>query len=88
MSGTGDGNLTVGEAGARGGRKTAQLHPSHHRKIGEKGGKKTKSLYGHLYRTWGRQGGRPRKKTLSEVEEEPHEKEVWGQPAPPLLPPL
>lgn len=88
MSGASNRDLTVKEAGARGGRKTAQLHPNHYRKIGQKGGEKTKSLYRDLYSSWGRRGGRPRKRSLTEVEEEPCRKEVRGQQVPPPPPPL
>ena len=65
------GQITVGTAGARGGRRTLALYGrAHFVKIGQLGGMRTKELYGHLLVHIGRKGGRPRRPPLNEHEGE------------------
>jgi len=59
------GEVSVREAGARGGRATsARLGSDHFRQIGRKGGQRTTELYRDMLREWGRRGGRPRRPSL------------------------
>ena len=53
------GDMTVGEAGRKGGEKTAMSHGKEfYEKIGHKGGEKTASTHGHeFYRDIGHKGG-------------------------------
>ena len=60
-------NITVAEAGRRGGRTTLErLGTDFFREIGRKGGLRTKELYGSLFKEYGRRGGRPRRPSLDE----------------------
>ena len=62
--------ITVAEAGRRGGIATRNRHGADfYRQIGAKGGAATKKLYGHLFREFGRRGGRPRRPSLNEPAE-------------------
>jgi hypothetical protein len=57
--------LTVTEAGRRGGTTTRDRHGlDFYREIGTKGGESTKRLYGHLFSEYGKRGGRPRRPSL------------------------
>jgi len=59
--------LTVKQAGAKGGRSTLERHGREFfRKIGKKGGKQTARLYQDLLSEFGKKGGRPRRPTLDE----------------------
>lgn len=59
--------LSIREAGSRGGRTTRDRYGSaHYKAIGRKGGKKTAELYGQLMRIFGEQGGRPRSPFLED----------------------
>lgn len=61
------GEITVREAGARGGRATLESQGvDFFKKIGKKGGQRTKELYGELLSGFGRKGGRPRRPALDE----------------------
>jgi hypothetical protein len=57
--------ITVREAGARGGRTTLERKGAEFFcDIGRKGGQRTATLYYELLSTWGKQGGRPRRPSL------------------------
>jgi hypothetical protein len=57
--------ITVAEAGRRGGTATRDRHGiGFYRRIGAKGGESTKKLYGHLFSELGKRGGRPKRPTL------------------------
>ncbi len=59
--------LTVQQAGARGGSRTLERHGREFfQVIGKKGGKRTAELYRDLFREFGKKGGRPRRPTLDE----------------------
>ena len=59
--------ITVREAGARGGRATLErLGTDFFREIGRKGGLRTKELYGSFFKEYGHRGGRPRRPSLDE----------------------
>lgn len=59
--------VTVREAGARGGRSTLERQGvEFFREIGKKGGQRTKELYGELLSEFGKKGGRPKRPTLDE----------------------
>lgn len=59
--------LTVREAGRRGGSSTLQRRGAEfYQKIGRKGGQRTKELYGELLSEFGKKGGRPRRPALEE----------------------
>ena len=64
--------MTVQEAGRRGGHATLQNQGvQHFKEIGHKGGKRTAKLYRDLLSEFGKRGGRPRRPSLKEsVEEE------------------
>jgi general stress protein YciG len=66
------GNMTVAEAGRRGGLRTLNRHGKKHlQNIGVKGSKSQRDKHPpSKFRDWGRRGGRPRKFTLKEMEEE------------------
>jgi general stress protein YciG len=60
-------NISVSEAGRRGGQKTLQNHGvKHFEKIGRKGGRRTAELYREMLSEFGKKGGRPRRPTLDE----------------------
>jgi len=72
------GEISVREAGARGGRSTlARRGTAFFREIGAKGGKRQKELYAALLAEFGRRGGRPRRPNLEDSlgEEHPERKE-------------
>lgn len=57
--------ITVVEAGQRGGRSTLKRQGvQFFKKIGKKGGQRTKELYGELLSEFGKKGGRPKRPTL------------------------
>jgi len=59
--------ITVAEAGRRGGRATLENQGrDFFKRIGKIGGKRTAQLYGYLLKEFGKKGGRPRRPTLSE----------------------
>jgi hypothetical protein len=59
--------ITVQEAGARGGRATLEKHgPEFLRRIAKLGGESTARRYRELMSEFGRRGGRPRRPVLSE----------------------
>lgn len=59
--------LTVAEAGRRGGRATLESQGiDFFKRIGKKGGQRTKELYGELLSEFGKRGGRPRRPVLNE----------------------
>jgi general stress protein YciG len=59
--------MTVSEAGRRGGYATLQNRGTKHfQKIGRKGGKRTAQLYRELLSGFGKRGGRPRRPNLEE----------------------
>lgn len=59
--------LTVAEAGRRGGRATLENQGiDFFKRIGKKGGERTKELYGELLNEFGRKGGRPKRPPLDE----------------------
>ena len=56
------GQISVSEAGQRGGKATLRNQgPDFFKNIGKRGGKRTAKLYGHLMRERGKRGGRPRR---------------------------
>lgn len=58
--------MSVRQAGARGGQATRDRHGiEYFKRIGKRGGETTKSRYGHLYREFGRRGGRPIQPSLT-----------------------
>ncbi len=58
-------DLTVKEAGAKGGRATLERHGrSHYAVIGKMGGQRTRELYGKLLKEVSKRGGRPRRPAL------------------------
>lgn len=61
--------ITVAEAGRRGGCTTRDRHAAtgFYQRIGRKGGKRTKELYSELLSEFGKKGGRPRRPTLNEL---------------------
>lgn len=71
-------DITVREAGARGGRSTLERRGiEFFRKIGAKGGKRQKELYADLLAEFGKLGGRPRRPSLDSMGEgSPQMKEV------------
>ena len=57
--------LTVAEAGRRGGTAIRDRYVvQFYRQIGTRGGETTKRRYGHLFSEFGRKGGRPRRPNL------------------------
>ena len=59
--------LTVKQAGQRGGSRTLERHGREFfQAIGKKGGKRTAKLYRELLSDFGKRGGRPRRPTLDE----------------------
>lgn len=59
------GQLSVSEAGRRGGQSTlSHKGREFYREIGRRGGKQTAKLYGHLFSEYGKLGGRPRRPSL------------------------
>jgi len=59
--------LTVAEAGRRGGRATLKSQGiDFYKRIGKKGGQRTKELYYDLFSQFGKRGGRPRRPALNE----------------------
>lgn len=83
MDATSD-NITVVEAGRRGGLSTARRHGVEHlRRIGIKGAQRQHQRHSAVdFQAWGRLGGRPRKLTLKElVEEAPQERRPTRGPA-------
>lgn len=59
--------ITVREAGARGGRATLENQGiDFFKRIGHRGGKRTAQLYRELLKEFGKKGGRPRRPTLNE----------------------
>jgi general stress protein YciG len=66
-----DSNISVSEAGRRGGQATLQNHGiKHFKKIGHKGGKRTVKLYKQLLSEFGKRGGRPHRPMLDDYMEE------------------
>ena len=62
--------ITVREAGARGGRSTLERRGVEFlREIGKKGGEATKRRWGHLFSQFGKKGGRPRRPSLEDMGE-------------------
>ncbi|MFC2026596.1 stress-induced protein, KGG, repeat-containing protein [Chloroflexota bacterium] len=69
----GDIEISVQEAGRRGGNSTLQRKGiEFYRQIGRKGGKKTAEIYKELFKHFGSMGGRPRRPSLTQ---NPGEKE-------------
>jgi hypothetical protein len=65
--------LTVGEAGRRGGRATFERRGvMFFREIGRRGGQRTAELYADLLREFGKRGGRPRRPGLDKPVGEEH----------------
>jgi len=63
--------MTVQEAGRRGGHATLQNQGvKHFKEIGRRGGKRTAKLYRDLLSEFGKRGGRPRRPSLKESMEE------------------
>ena len=59
--------ITVAEAGRRGGRATFKNQGADFfRRIGTKGGQRTKELYADLLKQFGKKGGRPRRPTFDQ----------------------
>jgi len=59
--------ITVAEAGRRGGRSTLEHHGAEFfREIGRKGGQRTAQLYIELLSEFGKKGGRPRRPALND----------------------
>lgn len=59
--------ITVAEAGRRGGRATFENQgAAFFRRIGRKGGRRTKELYADRLKQFGKKGGRPRRPALDE----------------------
>lgn len=59
--------ITVREAGARGGRTTLENQGAEFfRRIGRKGGERTATLYREMLSEFGRKGGRPRRPALNQ----------------------
>ena len=64
---TGKEEITVAEAGRRGGRATLESQGADFfRRIGKKGGQRTAELYRELLSEFARKGGRPRRRALDE----------------------
>lgn len=62
------GEITVRQAGKRGGRATLENHGrDFFSRIGKKGGERTADLYHDLLRQFGQMGGRPKRPTLDET---------------------
>jgi general stress protein YciG len=62
--------ITVAEAGRRGGRATLESQGiDFFKRIGKKGGERTAELYKELLSEFGRKGGRPRRLALDEYME-------------------
>lgn len=69
------GQLTVAEAGQRGGKATLRNQgPDFFKNIGKRGGKRTAKLYSHLLKEHGGQGGRPTRPALGKSMGEKHRK--------------
>ena len=67
------GQVTVSEAGRRGGKATLRNKGrGFFKSIGRRGGKQTAKLYGHLMREYGKLGGRPKRLALSKNMGERH----------------
>ena len=67
------GQITVSEAGRRGGKATLENQgQGFFKSIGKKGGKQTAKLYGHLMRERGKRGGRPKRPALDKSIGETH----------------
>jgi len=79
--------ITVAEAGRRGGLRTAEKGSEFFREIGRKGGQRTAELYRDLMAEFGRRGGRPKRAAFEEDtgEETPQKKEdaVGSRGSPP-----
>ena len=59
--------ISVADAGRRGGRSTLEHHGvEFFREIGRKGGQRTAQLYRDMLSEFGRRGGRPRRPVLDE----------------------
>jgi general stress protein YciG len=59
--------ISVRQAGARGGSRTLERHGREHFQIiGRKGGQRTAELYRELLSDFGKRGGRPRRPALDE----------------------
>lgn len=79
--------ITVEEAGRRGGRSTLEHRGTEFfREIGAKGGRKTAELYRDLLAEFGKRGGRPKRPTLNMGKGDHNRKEA-GRPSGPPLPP-
>ncbi len=62
------GEITVQQAGKRGGRATLENHGrDFFSRIGKKGGERTADLHHNLLRQFGQMGGRPKRPTLDET---------------------
>ena len=78
--------ITVAEAGRRGGTATRDRHGvEFYRQIGARGGETTKTRWGHLFSEFGRRGGRPKRPNLENavVEGSPQKKEAMVGPGGP-----
>jgi hypothetical protein len=63
--------ISVAEAGRRGGRATLERHGvGFYQEIGRRGGQRTKELYGELLKELGKKGGRPRRPFLDDMRQE------------------
>jgi general stress protein YciG len=72
-------NISVTEAGRRGGCSTLERHGiEYFRTIGRSGGKRTAELYADLLREFGRLGGRPRRPMLIINSDEGHSQKKEG----------
>ncbi len=79
--------ITVAEAGRRGGKSTLERRGiEFFRQIGVKGGKRTSELYRELLSEFGKRGGRPRRPALN-MGEGDHNREEAGRPSGPPPPP-
>lgn len=68
--------LTVAEAGRKGGQSTLEHRGiSFFQEIGRKGGKRTAELYRDLLKEFGRRGGRPHRPNLLDTGEEHPDRE-------------
>ncbi len=68
-SGSTTNQLTVAEAGRRGGLATSARFrgTDFYQKIGARGGETTKRRWGHLFSEYGKLGGRPRRPNLEDT---------------------
>ena len=67
ITNTGKGQLTVAEAGRRGGIATRDRRGVEFlREIARRGGEVTKKRYGQLFSEFGKRGGRPRRPSLED----------------------